>query len=189
MLPFSEDTSFFWFFGADNVELVVKVLDGTAFNDHYWVFFGALSDVQYDIDVRDRLTGEVKTYSNAQGNICGQSDTLAFASGVPFEPGLPLPPDPPQATNVVSNRQPEIILMTRSPQGFSLRQRDPGEGSRKSWEFCPEPYSQQLLQPVFDFTAGKLQIALPSPGAFFPLQSNCDRSRTAPLSALVAILA
>jgi len=72
---------FFWFFGPDNVELLVKVLNGTAINDHYWVFYGALSAVEYTITVEDRQTGRVQTYHNPPGNICGQGDVGAFPAG------------------------------------------------------------------------------------------------------------
>ena len=57
-VPLTGDTGYFWFFDDANVELVVKVLDGTAINGHHWVFYGALSDVQYTITVTDSRTGE-----------------------------------------------------------------------------------------------------------------------------------
>ena len=79
-VPLAGDTSgLFWFFGSGNIELVVKALDGKALTGHYWIFYGALSDVEYDIRVRDTVTGAEKTYHNAQGNFCGDSDTVAFA--------------------------------------------------------------------------------------------------------------
>lgn len=74
----SDQTGMFWFFEASNIELVVKVLDGQAINGKHWVFFGALSDVEYEVRVTDTTTGVVKTYRNERGNICGQSDTNAF---------------------------------------------------------------------------------------------------------------
>ena len=58
------DTGEFWFFSANNIELVVKVVDGRAFNNKFWVFYGALSNVQYTITVTDTQTGVVKTYDN-----------------------------------------------------------------------------------------------------------------------------
>ena len=61
------DTGYFWFFDDANVELVVKVLDGTWLNGHYWVFYGALSDVEYAITVTDTATGAVRRYTNPQG--------------------------------------------------------------------------------------------------------------------------
>jgi len=67
------------FFDENNAELVVKVLDGRAVNGHYWVFYGALSDVAYTLEVRDTLTGTVKTYTNPAGRLTSRADTTAFA--------------------------------------------------------------------------------------------------------------
>jgi len=72
------DTGYFWFFNSNNVELVVKVLDGRDFNDHYWVFYGALSNVQYTLTVTDTETGEVAIYDNPLGNFGSRGDTTAF---------------------------------------------------------------------------------------------------------------
>ncbi len=71
-------TGFFWFFDRSNVELVTKVIDGRALNGHFWFFFGALSDVAYDIHVRDTVSGQERTYHNQPGEICGRGDTAAF---------------------------------------------------------------------------------------------------------------
>lgn len=73
------DTGYFWFFSANNVELVIKVVDGRPLNQRFWVFYGALSDVQYTIMVEDTVTGNVKTYSNPSGNLASVADTSAFA--------------------------------------------------------------------------------------------------------------
>ena len=75
----SDESGLFWFFESENIELVVKVLDGTAMNGSYWVFFGALSDVEYWITVRDARTGERRTYHNPPKDVCGQKDLLAFS--------------------------------------------------------------------------------------------------------------
>lgn len=72
------DTGYFWFFDAANVEVVLKVLDGTATNGHHWVFYGALSNVEYDITVTDTLTGKFKTYRNPSGKFGSLGDTMAF---------------------------------------------------------------------------------------------------------------
>ncbi len=77
-VPLTGDTGYFWFFDGLNVELVVKVLDGTAVNGHYWVFYGALSDVQYTITVTDTQSGEERTYENPQGTLASVADTAAF---------------------------------------------------------------------------------------------------------------
>jgi len=80
----SDQTGTFWFFSPSNVELLVKLIDGTALNGSFWFFSGALSDVAYQIEVNDLFTGATRTYTNAAGNLCGQADTAAF-------PGPPAP--------------------------------------------------------------------------------------------------
>lgn len=77
-MSLTSDTGYFWFFSSNNVELVIKVVDGRAFNDHFWVFYGALSDVEYTITVTDTETGSVRTYFNPQGQLASVADTAAF---------------------------------------------------------------------------------------------------------------
>jgi len=77
-LPLSEDTGAFWFFNAANVELFVKVLDGRALNGHYWVFYGSLTDVEFDLTVTDTVSGQVRTYHNPAGTMASRADTMAF---------------------------------------------------------------------------------------------------------------
>jgi hypothetical protein len=72
------DTGYFWFFGADNVEVVIKVLDGTGLNGKHWVFYGALSDVEYTLTVTDTTSGKVRTYTNPAGRMASVADTAAF---------------------------------------------------------------------------------------------------------------
>ena len=74
----TDDTGYFWFFDSGNVELVVKVLDGRGVNGHFWVFYGALSDVRYTITVDDTTGGTRRTYQNPQGNMASVADTNAF---------------------------------------------------------------------------------------------------------------
>jgi hypothetical protein len=77
-IPYGDASGFFWFFDPANIELVVKVLDGRPLNGKFWFFYGALSDVAYDVKVTDTTAGAVRTYHNAQGNLCGRGDTAAF---------------------------------------------------------------------------------------------------------------
>jgi ELWxxDGT repeat protein len=72
------DTGYLWFFSASNVEVVLKVLDGRPVNGRFWVFFGALSDVEYTLTVTDTETGAVKTYTNPRGRLASVADTEAF---------------------------------------------------------------------------------------------------------------
>lgn len=61
------DTGYFWFFSANNVEMVIKVVDGRAFNNNFWVFAGGLTNVYAVITVTDTQAGLVKVYANPQG--------------------------------------------------------------------------------------------------------------------------
>jgi hypothetical protein len=74
----SADTGYFWFFDPANVELIVKVLDARVINGKFWVYYGALSDVEYTITVTDTVTGAQKTYFNPSGTLGSGADTSAF---------------------------------------------------------------------------------------------------------------
>ena len=77
-VPLTGDTGGFWFFDPANVELVVKVLDGRPLNGKFWVFYGALSNVEYAMTVTDTQTGKKKTYQNPSGQFASRADTSAF---------------------------------------------------------------------------------------------------------------
>jgi hypothetical protein len=77
-MPLTPDTGAFWFFQPSNLELVIKVLDGRAINGHFWVFYGALTNVGYTITVADTTTGAVQTYTNPEGQLASRADTEAF---------------------------------------------------------------------------------------------------------------
>jgi hypothetical protein len=77
-VPETADTGSFWFFAPDNLELLVKVLDGRPVNGHFWVFFGALSNVGYTVTVTDTLTGRTRVYENPAHTFASVADTLAF---------------------------------------------------------------------------------------------------------------
>jgi hypothetical protein len=77
-LQLTGDTGAFWFFGANNIELVIKVLDGRAVNGHFWVFSGALSDVDYTITITDTQTQATRTYHNPAHQLASREDLQAF---------------------------------------------------------------------------------------------------------------
>ena len=59
------------------------MLDGRAVNGHHWVFYGALSNVEYTITVTDHETGEMRPYFNPLGVFGSLGDTEAFFGGPP----------------------------------------------------------------------------------------------------------
>ena len=76
----SDDTGVFWFFDAASTDLVVKVLDGRSINGHFWVYYGSLTNVAFELTVTDTATGERRTYSNPDGHFASIGDTEAFSS-------------------------------------------------------------------------------------------------------------
>jgi hypothetical protein len=77
--PLTGETGTFWFFNEGNVELIVKVLDGRALNGHDWVFYGSLTDVEFDLTVTDTQTGAQRSYHNPAGTLASRADTEAFS--------------------------------------------------------------------------------------------------------------
>ena len=102
----SDQSALFWFFDEENIELVVKILDGRAINDSFWAFFGALSDVEYWFTVRDHLNSGSRTYHNPPGELCGQADIGAFSEPLDTSrnahaAAATLPPASPLASSLV----------------------------------------------------------------------------------------
>lgn len=63
-VEYSESAGFFWFFNQDNLELLVRVVDGGPINGSPWVLVAGLSNVQMTLTVTDLETGRVATYFN-----------------------------------------------------------------------------------------------------------------------------
>jgi hypothetical protein len=77
----TDDTGYFTFFDAANVEVVVKALDACAISERYWVFAGGLTNVEVILTVSDTTTGDTNTYFNSLGDaFLPVQDTGAFAT-------------------------------------------------------------------------------------------------------------
>jgi len=63
----TDDTGYLWFFNQSNVEVLLKVVDGCALNDRFWVFAAGLTDVEMRITVEETKTGASKVYENPRG--------------------------------------------------------------------------------------------------------------------------
>jgi hypothetical protein len=77
-VPLGDDSGYFWFFSPDNVELLLKVLDARGINGHFWVFYGALSNVEYDIVVRHVSGQPAAEYHNPAGHFASVADVEAL---------------------------------------------------------------------------------------------------------------
>ncbi|HZI67057.1 MAG TPA: hypothetical protein VFF17_10880 [Thermoanaerobaculia bacterium] len=77
----TNDSGYFSFFDASNVEILVKTLNGCGLNSRYWVFGAGLTDVEVTLRVTDTYSGVVKTYDNSRGTAFQPiQDTSAFAT-------------------------------------------------------------------------------------------------------------
>jgi len=62
----------------NNPEVFVKILDGTSINGQYWIFYGHLTDLIYDLTVTEIDMNRVKTYQKDAGNSLGGFDVSGF---------------------------------------------------------------------------------------------------------------
>lgn len=79
--PLESDTGAFRFFGPDNLELLVKVLDACAQFDRYWVFAAGLTDLEVELTVEDTASEAMRIYRNPLGvPFVPIQDASAFAT-------------------------------------------------------------------------------------------------------------
>ena len=77
----TEDTGYFYYRNAKNVEFFAKILNGCAQNGSYWVFTGGMTDQLVEISIEDTRTGQRWNQSNPRGvPFLTKKDTAAFSS-------------------------------------------------------------------------------------------------------------
>jgi hypothetical protein len=75
----TRDTGYLWFFEPNNVEIMVKVVDGCDLNRHAWFFAAGLTRVGVTMTVTDTGSGATRTYAHRAGvNFEPIQDTEAF---------------------------------------------------------------------------------------------------------------
>ncbi len=75
------DSGLFWFFSADNWELMVKAVNGCGLNNRHWIFSAATTNVFYRLQVMDVVGRAQKIYFNYTGPPApAVTDTSAFAT-------------------------------------------------------------------------------------------------------------
>ena len=71
----------FLLFNPNNLDLLIQMLDGCAFNNNFWVFYAATTNVEFTVTVTDTTTNDTKTYFNPLGIPAPPIlDTTAFAT-------------------------------------------------------------------------------------------------------------
>lgn len=77
----SPNSGIFWFFSADNWEVMVKAINGCGLNNRYWVFSAATTNVFYRMEVFDVQRGAQKIFFNYPGPPApAVTDVSAFAT-------------------------------------------------------------------------------------------------------------
>ena len=68
-IPLTTDSGYFHFFSPDNVEILVKVLDGCFVNGAYWLFAAGLTNLEVELTVQDLVSGVERQYTSQNGQI------------------------------------------------------------------------------------------------------------------------
>lgn len=79
----SRESGILYFFDRDNAEVLVKVLDACAVNQHRWVFVAPVTDLAFNLYVEETATGKVWEHRNPKGGQTAstESDVAAFPCG------------------------------------------------------------------------------------------------------------
>jgi pseudomonalisin len=78
----NNETSFFYFYGANNIELLLKMLDQGNTNSSgqptIAVLFGSATPLRFELTITDTQTSAVKRYTSQYASQVGQTDFSAF---------------------------------------------------------------------------------------------------------------
>jgi hypothetical protein len=72
------DVALFGFASAQDIEVVVRLVDARPYANRFDVYIGGLTDVQYTVDIADTQTGRTFTYVNVVGQVGGKVDRVTF---------------------------------------------------------------------------------------------------------------
>jgi len=100
-----------------NPEVTVKVLEAPSFG-HYWIFWSAMTSLEYTMTVRDVATGHVEVYKKEGPSPCGGWDTQSFEfvpTPTPPAPGASPTPATPTVTNAPNATPTRTRTRTPSP--------------------------------------------------------------------------
>jgi ELWxxDGT repeat protein len=121
-VPLTADTGTFWFFDPANVEVIAKVLDARSLNQAFWIFYGALSNVEYTLTVTDTATGLTRRYVNPAGQLASVGDTNGFGPlGAYAAKTITAPASSPPAVSARTDAAAATGVCTPSPQRLCLQ--------------------------------------------------------------------
>lgn len=156
----------------DNPEVFVKILDGTPINGEFWVFYGHLTDLIYDLTVTEVATGIVKTYHKDAGNSAGGFDTSGFHAAVPTPSATPTPPAP---TPTPTPTAPSVVTVNLVASNFQWD----FDGGGDSFTFhVGQPYQLRIRRANGSHAFSGI-AAFGCPGASLTTTAVCNFTPTA----------
>lgn len=82
MLPGTDQGGILYAFSEDNPELLVKVLDGCDYNQHWWVFIGSATDQEFFVLVKHVPSDETRSFrSDEESALLGMAKTDVWPCG------------------------------------------------------------------------------------------------------------
>ena len=88
----SDQSGVFRFFSPERAEIAVQILDGRAISGKFWTFVASMTDVEVEVEVKDRLTGDTWRHHQPPGSALSTADFGAFPrESQPTAGGLPRP--------------------------------------------------------------------------------------------------
>jgi CSLREA domain-containing protein len=165
--PLTDDTGNYWFFSPDNLEVMVKILNGCGLNQRWWVFTSGLTDVGVTLNVEELATHRRWTHTQEAGTTYAPVlDTDAFpCTAVEPQASLEETPSP--------GPPPAILVVTKTADTFdgacdhdcSLREAVAAANGRKGLGVIvlgPGVYELTRLGPFEDASAtGDLNVFRP----------------------------
>jgi len=104
----SDLTGFFYFDDPQNLELMVKILD---FGGQIKVFYGQVTNLQFELFVTDTLSGRTKTYTNTAGDCGAIDDDFSKATALGSAVVLEGTGDAPVATKALCSPGPNTLCL------------------------------------------------------------------------------
>ena len=109
-LPLTDDTGNYWFFAPENLEVMVKVLNGCGVNGRWWVFSSGLTNVGVTLRVEDLETGRVRETVQPPGQTyLPRLDTAAFPCGQALKS---------EAAGALSDPPTSVLVVTKTEDTF-----------------------------------------------------------------------
>ena len=138
---------------AANPEVIVKMVDASGIGQSYWVFYAALTDLNYTLAVKETATGTAKSYSDAKvgTTVCGKFDTSGFQS-TPTTPQATATPSPaPTPTPTISSSATRIVNVGQSG---TISFRDSVTGDNSTTVRVGDTVQWKFLSAVHSATSG-----------------------------------